>query len=114
MDLGVLGFYGRWLGVNWVWAEWLTIYHSIFSIMIPVTIVELAYKDQKDKNWVGNKTLFLLIIILGLVTVFGYLALTPYRPPPIPYILTFFVVFIFILIAKKIPSEIGKKGILYT
>ena len=32
MDLGILGIYGRWQGVNWVWVEWLTIYHAIFSI----------------------------------------------------------------------------------
>jgi hypothetical protein len=112
MDLGILGLYGRWLGVNWVWAEWLTIYHAVFSIMIPITIVELAFKDWKDKRWVGNKTLLSLIILLGLVTVFGYLALTPYRPPSIPYFLTFFVVIILILIAMKIPSKIGKKGVL--
>jgi len=25
MDLGVLGSYGLWMGVNWVWAEWLVL-----------------------------------------------------------------------------------------
>ncbi len=35
-DLGILSSYGRWLGVKWVWAEWLTIYRSIFSITIPI------------------------------------------------------------------------------
>jgi hypothetical protein len=28
MDLGLLGTYGRWAGVNWVWSLDLTIYHT--------------------------------------------------------------------------------------
>jgi len=55
MDLGILGVYGRWLEVNWVWAEWLTIYHAIFSIAIPITLVELAYPERKSDKWLSNK-----------------------------------------------------------
>src|SRR6059036_2548944 len=40
MDLGTLGWYGRWLDVNWVWAVWLTIYHAVVSIAIPIFLVE--------------------------------------------------------------------------
>jgi hypothetical protein len=47
MDLGILGVYGRWYDVNWVWAEWLTIYHAIFSIVIPITLTELAFPDLR-------------------------------------------------------------------
>jgi hypothetical protein len=36
-DLGLLATYGRWLGTNWVWAEWLAIYHAIFSITILIS-----------------------------------------------------------------------------
>lgn len=28
MDLGILGVYGRWIGVNWVWSFYLTVYHT--------------------------------------------------------------------------------------
>jgi hypothetical protein len=35
-DVGILGTYGRVLGVNWVWAVELTIYHAVFSIAIPI------------------------------------------------------------------------------
>ncbi len=55
VDLGVLGTYGRWLGVNWVWAEWLTIYHAIFSITIPILLVELSYPQYRARPWLSRK-----------------------------------------------------------
>jgi len=79
MDLGILAEYGRWLGLNWVWAEWLTIYHAVFSISIPVALVELAYADRRNERWVGDRKLFALILVLGGVTALGYFALTDYR-----------------------------------
>src|SRR5579872_6937430 len=30
--VGVLGYYGHWLGVSWVWSAGLVIFHSLFSI----------------------------------------------------------------------------------
>ncbi len=65
MDLGILGVYGRWVGVNWVWAEWLTIYHAVFSIAIPISLVELAYPERRNQSWVNNRKLVCLIILLG-------------------------------------------------
>jgi hypothetical protein len=55
MDLGVLGVYGRWLETNWVWAEWLTIHHAVFSIAIPIVLVELAYPEKRNDKWVGKE-----------------------------------------------------------
>ena len=110
MDLGILGSYGRWEGVNWVWAEWLTIYHTVFSIAIPITLVELAYAERRSESWVGKKKLLALIILLGAVTALGYFGLTDYRPPPLQYLLASASVVILIVLAWKIPSTTGKKG----
>ncbi len=71
MDIGVLGVYGRWLGVNWVWAEWLTIYHAIFSIAIPITLVELAYPETKGNSWLSTKKFLGVTILFGAVVIFG-------------------------------------------
>ena len=54
-DLGPMAVYGRLLGVNWVWAEMLTIYHAVFSITIPILLVELAYPQRCGESWVGKK-----------------------------------------------------------
>lgn len=45
MDLGILGTYGRWLEVNWVWTVELIIYHAIFSIGIPILITTLVFPE---------------------------------------------------------------------
>lgn len=110
MDLGILGSYGRWQGVNWVWAEWLTIYHAVFSIAIPITLVELAYVERRNRSWLGKKTFIGLVALLGVVAVFGYFALTALRPPPIHYGLAAATVIILVVSARKVSIRTGKKG----
>ncbi len=40
VDLGILGIYGRWMGVNWIWVLHLTIYHAVASVTIPIILVK--------------------------------------------------------------------------
>jgi len=47
MDLGVLGTYGRWIGVNWVWSFCLTIFHTIYSIVV-ASLVPSAFQEQSE------------------------------------------------------------------
>jgi len=79
-DLGVLGTYGRWLGVNWVWAEWLTIYHSIFSITIPILLVELTHPTVRSQVWLSQKQRWLFRSLFVLAVVLGFAAF-PYDAP---------------------------------
>lgn len=108
-DLGVLGVFGRWLSVNWVWAEMLIIYHAVFSIAIPVLLVELAYPSQRKEPWVGNRVLGGLALLLAGVVLLGYFALTPYRPPLPQYFSAVMLVLIFIFLAWKAPSGDGRQ-----
>ena len=110
MDLGILGVYGRWLEVNWVWAEWLTIYHSIFSIVIPITLVEVAYPELRNKRWLSNKKLAGVAILLCAVTAFGYCFLTTYRPPALQYLISVVLVGALFLLAWKTSSKMGRNG----
>jgi hypothetical protein len=78
-DLGVLATYGRWLGTNWVWAEWLAIYHAIFSITIPIFLVELTYPQFKTRIWLSSRTRILFHGLLILAIILGFFAF-PYDP----------------------------------
>jgi len=78
-DLGVLATYGRWLGTNWVWAEWLAIYHAIFSITIPIFLVELTYPQSKTRIWLSSRTRVLFHGLLVLSIILGFVAF-PYDP----------------------------------
>jgi hypothetical protein len=78
-DLGVLATYGRWLGTNWVWAEWLAIYHAIFSITIPIFLVELTYPQSKTRIWLSSRMRVLFHGLLVLAIILGFFAF-PYDP----------------------------------
>jgi hypothetical protein len=110
MDLGPLGVYGRWLEVNWVWSEWLTIYHAIFSIAIPISLVELTYLNRRNDRWLSNKKLAGVSVLLCAITMFGFFFLTPYHPPTLQYLLSAVTVFALFLLAWKVPNKKGKNG----
>lgn len=110
MDLGVFATYGRWVEVNWVWAEWLTIYHSVFSIAIPIALVELACPEKRNEQWISTKKLVGLMVLLGALTLFGLAFLTDYLPPFPQYFITIVIVILLTLVAWTIPSEAGKTG----
>jgi hypothetical protein len=110
MDLGILGVYGRWLEINWVWSEWLIIYHAIFSIVIPITLVELSYPNRRNERWLNNKKLAGTAVLLCVTIVFGNVFLTTYRPPILQYISSVVLVGALFLLAWKIPHETGKNG----
>jgi hypothetical protein len=106
VDIGLLGSYGRWAGVNWVWCLHLTNYHAVFSISIPILLVELLFPGQRAEPWVGRKgQLALGLLLLGDVLL-GFFFLTPYRPPAIAYLLSILAVIFLYRLAQKLPARI--------
>jgi hypothetical protein len=61
--LDFLGYYGHWLGVNWVWAEFIVPYHAVFSIAIPITIAELLFPERRDTPWVSARGLIAVAML---------------------------------------------------
>ena len=55
MDLGNLAVYGRVAGVNWVWAQHLTIFHAVISIIASIAFVEMLYPQQRSESWVKSR-----------------------------------------------------------
>src|SRR5256885_231013 len=80
MDLGTLGVYGRWLDVNWVWAVWLTIYHAVVSIAIPIFLMEWIWPRVRGQPLTSRRGYMTAIALLAAATIFINLLLTPYRP----------------------------------
>jgi hypothetical protein len=104
MDLGILGTYGRWLGVNWVWSVCLTIFHTVYSIAIPILIFSLLFPALKNKRLLGEKCLIASFIIFSFVIVFIYLFLTPYRPNDFLYFITMIIVAALVIAAWKVKT----------
>src|SRR5207244_959471 len=80
MDLGTLGWYGRWFDVNWVWAVWLTIYHAVVSIAIPIFLVEWIWPRTRGMPLTSRRGYSASIALLASAVVFINILLTPYRP----------------------------------
>jgi hypothetical protein len=104
MDLGLLGKYGRWAGVNWVWSLDLMIYHSVVSIAIPIFLVEHIFPERKHDSWLGSRGRFFFFALVLAVTLLGYFQLTPYRPPALQYLLAISCMLGLISLAKRMPA----------
>ena len=60
--VGAEGFYGHWLGINWVWTAGILPVHMIFSISLPILLLGLALPQTRGKTLVGRR---------GVVCAFG-------------------------------------------
>lgn len=107
VDLGPLGSYGRWAGVNWVWAAELTVFHAVFSIGIPILLVTLMVPARASEPWVRPRTLVWLGLLLSVVVAIGFLGLTTYRPPALPYLLSAIAAVILVCVARRLPTTLG-------
>ncbi|HEY45107.1 MAG TPA: hypothetical protein G4O11_14100, partial [Anaerolineae bacterium] len=102
-DLGLLGVYGRWAGVNWVWSLFLMIYHAVYSIATPIFLIELLFPERRDERWVGRRGMITLSLLLLAVVLFGFFYLTPYRPPALPYMIALAATVGLYAVARRMP-----------
>ncbi|NIM04132.1 MAG: hypothetical protein GTN69_02925 [Armatimonadetes bacterium] len=110
-DLGILGTYGRWAGVNWVWSLFLTIYHATISIATPILLINLIFPEQRSQSWVSRRIFGLLALLLFAEVIFGLLAFgstpgQPYYPPAILYLLAALLAVILFFVARALPHPL--------
>jgi hypothetical protein len=79
-DLGTLAWYGRSLDVNWIWAVWLTIFHAVVSIAIPIFLAECVWPRIRGLPLTSRRGYITAIILLAAAAVTINVLLTPYRP----------------------------------
>jgi hypothetical protein len=103
-DLGPLGSYGRWGGVNWVWSVELILYHALISIAIPIVLVGLLFPTRRGEAWAGRKTLVVLAILFLADVLFGFLGF-PYHPQAVHVAGTILVVILLAALAKRLPAS---------
>ena len=103
VDLGPLGVYGRWAGVNWVWSLGLTLFHAVWSICLPILLVTLMFPRRAAEPWVGRRLSCVLAGLMAVDVVFGFSFLTPYRPPALPYLLSLLAVIGLMAVARRMP-----------
>lgn len=63
--LGVFARYGRFLGVNWPWAIYLTMFHSIFSVYVPIMVAESIVPELWGRSLIGWSRRNLAVLVTG-------------------------------------------------
>jgi hypothetical protein len=109
---GYLGSYGRWLDVNWVWSLDLTFYHAIYSIAVPILLVELMFPSRRTERWAGRWTQVILGALLIIEVLLGYIYFgaegvantPPYRPALGPYLGAVVLVVALVVLARYLPA----------
>jgi len=104
-DLGIMGVFGRWLGVNWVWAVDLTIYHAVVSITVPIMLVELAYPEKRGQAWLRGRWLHGVAAVFTLDVLFGlflFNRVTGYTPESIQIGFAFIIAALFLYAAHRL------------
>jgi hypothetical protein len=107
--VGALGFYGHWLGVNWVWVPGVLLVHMIFSISLPILLLGLALPDIRGKSLVGSRGLALAFLVwaidIPLLMVFVHAIYHYWMGWPI-FFGSFLVVGLLVLAAYRVPANL--------
>jgi len=115
-----LGWYGHAFGVNWLWALGLSAFHAVYSIALPILLVQLWFPAVKAVRWLDRGAVALVATIyVAVVALFALVV--GYGPSPA--LLALFLALIAALIALAIlvpadllrvrpgPSRIGSWGL---
>ena len=106
VDVGVLGVYGRFLDVNWIWVAMLMIFHSLISISTPVMLTDLVFPEIRGKSLLSDGLIKVLIVVLA-IDGFLFNIMTPYQPSILHYIVFAGLMVVLLHIAKKYPENYG-------
>lgn len=79
--IGNFAIYCRIYGINLCWSIYLTFFHSIFSVLIPIVFVESLYPGINSKEFINTRFYKYMIIAVIFVTILFNLAKETYNPP---------------------------------
>ncbi len=102
-QLGTLAWYGRDLGINWLWAVWLTTFHAIVSIAIPIFLMEWHWPALKGRRLLTDRQAWLTLVLLGLcaVTINALVHVaSPYRESGPEYLAAFAAIALLVYAAR--------------
>jgi hypothetical protein len=107
--VGNLGFYGHWLGVNWVWTVGLLIFHSVYSIGLPIFLFGLVFPELKRKSLVSMRGIRISVVGLIVDSILLFILESaiygPYNPGAGLMVFSGIVITIFVIAARKLPGD---------
>jgi hypothetical protein len=110
--VGNLGYYGHWLGVNWVWTMGLLIFHLVYSIGLPIFLFGLVFPELKSKSLVKGKQLATTVFCLLADSIFLFIFVSAiykgYNPGGGLILASLIAITILVVLARKLPSDFLK------
>jgi hypothetical protein len=104
--------YGRALGVNWVWVQYIIGYHAIWSITIPILITELIFSGKSSKPWLSKTGIGIMAIIYLLSCAAFYstfIKITGFTTTFVHYSIAGIMALVLIILAQNLPKKISFK-----
>jgi hypothetical protein len=83
----------------------LTLFHCVFSIAIPILLVNMSFPDQAGKRWMSDKWLKRLGVAFGANVAIGFLLFTDYHPGPLEYSVAALMVILLFALARELPKH---------
>ena len=105
--------FGRTVGVNWVWAQYIIGYHAIWSIAIPILIAELVFPVRKTQPWLSKTGIvvtsaFYLFSCVAFYTTF--VKLTGFTTSLFHYLIAGIMALVLILASIYLPGRLSFKS----
>jgi len=90
--MGDFSSYGRIYGVNLNWMVYITIFHALFSLTVPLAVSLLILGEEGLELRLSNRLRMILLILLLIVLLLFNISQDVYRPPSQYYILSFILI----------------------
>ena len=107
-ELGAIGQYNYWGGINWTYGLMLIHFHIVVSIVSSVFLTEMIFPDRKKERWLSNPALIICGVLFALWIPAGYYMIRGIPSVPL-YITGILVMFMFVYTAYKIASNPFKR-----
>ncbi len=111
-DLSIVNQYTRALGINFVFASVLVVFHSVFSITIPIVLTHLAFPDVSNEQWLSKRALKLVIIAFFAIPSPLFFIMTSYPPPPLQYFAFLVLAIGMFILGKRIRYDLSSTALL--
>jgi hypothetical protein len=103
--VGALGGFGRVGGVNTVWAVGLTGFHTVYSIALPILLIELMFPETRGVRFLEGRMPWVVGGgYVGIVSLFA--ATTPGFPGALLYLLFLGLAIGLVVLARYVPSDL--------
>ena len=73
-----LGSFGHFLGINWVFAVAIVLFHVVFSISLPILIVGLKYPTTRGQRWLSDRGTLVTLFLLAISVTIGFFGFDPH------------------------------------